>query len=212
MGHEGHGVAEGGDELGHGHGQGHGKKKHEHQHQHEHEHGHRHEHGKSPAGEHRARAPERIPCFVLTISDSKTPETDTSGDAIRERLLAAGHEVRGSQIVKDEAHEIRAAIEAAIEGGARAVVATGGTGLTARDSTYEVVSRLIERPLPGFGELFRMLSFQEIGAAAMLSRATAGVVSGAIVFALPGSPNGVRLAMEKLVAPELGHVLEQLSR
>ncbi len=171
----------------------------------------------TPAHEHRARGPAAVRCFALTISDTKTPADDASGDVIRAHLAAAGHAVVGSAIVRDDPPAIEAALRGAIAGGdgrppAQVVVATGGTGLTSRDSTFEVVSRLVERPIPGFGELFRMLSWEEIGSAAMLSRATAGVVAGAVVFALPGSPHGVRLAMERLVAPELGHLLEQLAR
>ena len=114
--------------------------------------------------------------------------------------------------MKDDSDAIRAAVEAAVASEARAVITTGGTGLTARDSTFEVLSDLIERPIPGFGELFRVLSYEEIQSAAMLSRAVAGVVRGTVLFALPGSSKGVRLGMEKLIAPELGHVLQQLHR
>lgn len=172
-----------------------------------------HAHGpKSPAGEHRARGPRAVRCFALTISDTKTEQDDASGQLIRRLLTEAGHQVVGSTIVKDEPAEIRAAILGALEGGAQVVVSSGGTGLTSRDSTFEVVSALIERPIPGFGELFRMISFQEIGSAAMLSRATAGVIKGGVVFALPGSPHGVKTALEKLVVPELAHVFEQLAR
>lgn len=174
-----------------------------------HDHGHR---PPSPAGEHRARGPRTVRCFALTISDTKTPGDDASGDLIRRLTQAAGHEVVGARIVKDDPAQIRAAVLEAIAAGAQAVIASGGTGLTSRDSTFEVVSALIERPIPGFGELFRWLSFQEVGSAAMISRATAGVVQGAVVFALPGSPNGVQLALERLVLPELSHLLEQLGR
>jgi molybdenum cofactor biosynthesis protein B len=165
-----------------------------------------------PHHQHRARAPRTVLCSALTISDTRTPETDRSGPVLRETLEAAGHQVVSQAIVPDDPEAIRAAILGALAEGAQAVVCSGGTGLTRRDSTFEVVSALIERPLPGFGELFRMLSYEEIGAAAMLSRAVAGVVGGGVVFALPGSSKGARLGMEKLVAPELGHVLDQLSR
>jgi molybdopterin adenylyltransferase len=165
-----------------------------------------------PVHTHRASAPTRVSCWALTISDTKTPETDRSGPRIQEALRAAGHAVLGASIVPDDPSAIRDAIEAAIKGGARAVVCTGGTGLTARDSTFEVVSALIDRPIPGFGELFRMLSYEEIKSAAMMSRAIAGVVRGTVVFALPGSTKAVALAMDKLIAPELGHIIEQLSR
>jgi len=173
---------------------------------------HEHEREHDPVAEHRARAPARIACFAVTVSDTKTEDTDRSGAAIAAALTGAGHELRGRRIVPDDPGAIRSAIEEAIAGGARVVVTTGGTGLTARDSTYEVVSGLIERPIPGFGELFRYLSWQEIRSAAMLSRATAGVVRGAVVFALPGSTKGVELALDQLVVPEMGHVLEQLAR
>lgn len=185
--------------------------------QHEHGHGRErgHEHGDrhvSPAGEHRARGPRSVRCFALTISDTKTEADDASGDLIRRLAQEGGHEVVGSLIVKDEPALIREGVLEAVGRGAQAVIASGGTGLTSRDSTFEVVSQLVERPIPGFGELFRMLSFQEVGSAAMLSRATAGVLKGAVVFALPGSPNGVQLAMERLIVPELRHVFEQLAR
>lgn len=166
----------------------------------------------SPAAAHRARAPRSAVCWAVTISDTKTEADDRSGALIHDALAAAGHEVRGRRLVPDDPERIRGAILEGIDAGAQAVITTGGTGLTARDSTYEVVSALIERPIPGFGELFRMLSWQEIRAAAMLSRATAGVVRGAVVFALPGSSKGVDLALRELIIPELGHVLEQLAR
>ena len=161
---------------------------------------------------HRAQGRAPVAYFALTVSDTRTEADDRSGDVIREVLDAAGHTRTGSAIVKDEPDQIRGAVLAAIADGAQAVVITGGTGLTTRDSTFEVLDALIERPLPGFGELFRMLSWEEIGAASMLSRATAGVVQGAIVFALPGSSKGVRLGVEKLIGPELGHIADQLGR
>lgn len=167
---------------------------------------------KDSVSQHRAQGRAPVRYFALTVSDTRTEADDRSGDVIREVLDAAGHTRSGSTIVKDEPAQIRAAVNDAIAGGAQAVVITGGTGLTTRDSTFEVLDALIERPLPGFGELFRMLSWDEIGAASMLSRATAGVVQGAIVFALPGSSKGVRLGVEKLIAPELGHIADQLGR
>lgn len=198
----------------HEHGHDHG---HEHGHAHEHDHGHEHA---SPAGGHRARGPASVPCFALTVSDTRTAADDTGGAVIREVLAERGHTLVGSQIVKDEPAQIRAAIQGALARGARVVITTGGTGLTSRDVTAEVVEALAERRIPGFGELFRMLSWEQVGSAAMLSRATAVVVKGGVagegrggvVFALPGSPAGVRLAMERLIAPELPHLLEQLGR
>jgi len=165
-----------------------------------------------PAAAHRAAGPARVRCAVVTVSDTRTLEDDPSGDAIRDRLTAAGHEVARRDLVRDDPPAIDAALTAALDAGAQAVLLTGGTGLTRRDSTYEVVTARIERPIPGFGELFRMLSFEQVGAAAMISRATAGTVGDAVVFALPGSRKAVELALERLIVPELGHVLEQLGR
>lgn len=163
--------------------------------------------------EHRASAPRAIGCFVLTISDTKTPETDTSGALIRELLTAAGHPVVGSAIVRDEPAEVQRVVRAACTDEAvGAVILTGGTGITSRDSTYEAVEQLLEKRLPGFGELFRMLSYQEIGAAAMLSRAQLGIRARRIVVSLPGSPNACRLALEKLIIPELPHLAREARR
>ena len=163
--------------------------------------------------EHKSHAPRAVGCFVLTISDSKTEETDTSGALIRELLAGAGHPVVGHAIVRDEPAQVVAAIREGCGNPAlRVFILTGGTGITSRDSTFEAVEALLDKRLPGFGELFRMLSFGEIGAAAMLSRAQAGVVQGRIVFSLPGSPNACRLALEKLIVPELGHLVREVSR
>ena len=163
--------------------------------------------------EHRARGPRVVRCFVLTVSDTRTMETDTSGLAIVERLALAGHVVVGRALVADDPGEIRALIEREIAtGDAQAVIATGGTGITSRDGTIEALRGLFEKELEGFGELFRMLSYQEIGAAAMLSRATAGLVRRRVVIALPGSEAAVTLAMERLLLPELGHLVEQAER
>ena len=161
--------------------------------------------------QHKATAPARIRCFVLTVSDTRTVETDRSGRAIAELLTAAGHEVTGSEIVKDEPADVIRAVSAQI-GVVDAVITTGGTGLTARDSTYEALTSLLDKRLDGFGELFRMLSYEDIGSAAMMSRAVAGTVRGTFVAALPGSEGAVRLAMEKLLLPELRHVVQQLRK
>jgi len=163
--------------------------------------------------EHRATAPRAIGCFVLTISDSKTPETDTSGRLIREVLSAAGHTVVGHAIVRDEPAQVAAIVRDGCANPAlQAFILTGGTGVTSRDSTFEAVEALLDKRLTGFGELFRMLSYEEIGAAAMLSRAQAGVVAGRALFSLPGSPNACRLALDKLIVPELGHLLREINR
>ena len=163
--------------------------------------------------EHRATAPRSVGCWVLTISDTKTPETDTSGALIRQLLLDAGHEVVGSTIVRDEPKDVQRVIhEACATDAVRAVIATGGTGITSRDSTYEAIEALLDKRLPGFGELFRMLSYQEVGAAAMLSRAQLGIHARRIIVSLPGSPNACRLALEKLLIPELPHLIREVSR
>jgi molybdenum cofactor biosynthesis protein B len=163
--------------------------------------------------EHKATAPKTVGCFVLTVSDTKTTETDTSGTVIRELLTAAGHRVVESRIVRDEPRDVaRIVRQACARDDVQAVVLTGGTGITSRDSTFEAVEALLDKRLPGFGELFRMLSFQEIGAAAMMSRAQMGLHARRIVVSLPGSPNACRLALEKLLIPELGHLLREASR
>ena len=163
--------------------------------------------------EHKATAPTSVACYVLTVSDTKTPETDTSGTLIRELLSAAGHRVTGSAIVRDEPAEVSRLVRAACaEAQVQAVILTGGTGITSRDSTFEAIEALLDKRLPGFGELFRMLSFAEVGAAAMLSRAQMGIHARRIVVSLPGSPDACRLALEKLIIPELGHLLREVSR
>lgn len=163
--------------------------------------------------EHKAHAPRSVRCFVLTVSDSRTEETDAGGRAIVELLVAAGHDVAGRAIVTDDASLVRNAIERQLASpDVDAIITTGGTGITSRDITYEVVSTLLQKRLDGFGELFRMLSFEQIGPAAMMSRACAGLSAGRIVIALPGSESAVRLAMERLVIPELGHLVQQARR
>ena len=163
--------------------------------------------------EHRATAPTVVGCFVVTVSDTKTAETDTSGAVIRELLTGGGHPVIGSAIVRDEPVDVtRVVREACGDARVQAVILTGGTGITSRDSTFEAVSALLDKTLPGFGELFRVLSYQEVGAAAMLSRAQMGIHAGRIVVSLPGSPNACRLALEKLLLPELGHLVREVRR
>jgi molybdenum cofactor biosynthesis protein B len=167
----------------------------------------------STPDEHKKTAPTTVGCFVLTVSDTKTADTDTSGALIRQLLMAAGHRVVDARIVRDEPDDVtRLVREACTRSDVQAVILTGGTGITSRDSTYEAVDALLDKRLPGFGELFRMLSFQEVGAAAMLSRAQMGLHARRIVVSLPGSPNACRLALEKLVIPELGHLLREASR
>jgi molybdopterin adenylyltransferase len=163
--------------------------------------------------EHKAAAPHSIRCFVLTVSDTRTEDTDTGGRAIADLLSAAGHIISGRAIVKDDPDQVRRVVrEQLAMPGVQAIVTTGGTGITSRDSTYETIAALLEKRLDGFGELFRMLSYEQIGAAAMMSRACAGLANGRIVISLPGSEAAVRLAMEKLIVPELGHLVQQASR
>ncbi|CAA9477058.1 MAG: Molybdenum cofactor biosynthesis protein MoaB [uncultured Rubrobacteraceae bacterium] len=163
--------------------------------------------------QHRGSAPEIIRVAVLTISDTRTPETDTGGDVVEELMRGAGHEVVVREIVRDEAAGIRTSlIDLLARSDVDAVVTTGGTGISARDTTYEVVDRMIEKKLDGFGELFRMLSYEEIGAAAVLSRAVAGSVGTKLVASLPGSRNAVSLGVEKLLVPEIAHVVFELRK
>lgn len=160
--------------------------------------------------EHKQQAPAAIRCFVLTVSDTRTEATDASGNAITALLTGAGHTVTGRAIVRDDAEFVKMNIERQVASGdCDVVISTGGTGITSRDNTFEAVDALLEKRLDGFGELFRMLSFQEIGSAAMMTRTVAGLVAGRIIIALPGSEAAARLAMEKLVLPEIGHLVQQ---
>jgi molybdenum cofactor biosynthesis protein B len=167
----------------------------------------------STDAEHKSRAPSSIGCVVLTVSDTRTDDTDSSGRAIADMLTGGGHRVLGRAIVKDDAAVLRGELERHLaRPDVDVVITTGGTGITARDTTVEVVETLLDKRLDGFGELFRMLSYAEIGSAAMMSRAVAGLVGGRIVASLPGSEAAVRLAMEKLVLPEIGHLVQQARR
>jgi molybdopterin adenylyltransferase len=161
--------------------------------------------------DHEQHARANLKVGVITASDSRTPETDESGGLIRTMLQDAGHSVDYYAIVPDDSEKISAALVTNLEN-LDAVIINGGTGITARDDTAEVVKSVLDKELEGFGELFRMLSFQEIGPAAMLSRAVAGVRHGKFVAALPGSPDACRLAMEKLLIPQLGHITYLLSK
>ncbi len=166
-----------------------------------------------PDVEHRARGPKSVRCFVVTVSDTRTEETDTGGRAIVDLLKASGHHVIGRAIVKDDPTAVRDLVQRqTASGDAQAVITTGGTGVSARDHTYEAITALLDKELHGFGELFRMLSYEQIGPAAMLSRATAGIANRCIIAALPGSEAAVRLALEKLLIPELGHLVEQATK
>ena len=163
--------------------------------------------------EHKAYAPVSVSCFVLTVSDTRTEANDTGGQAIRQLLENSGHTVTGHSIVRDDPTAVVRAVNVCLaDAGTRVIITTGGTGITSRDGTFEAIDGLLEKRLTGFGELFRMLSYEHIGAAAMMSRAIAGTLSGKAIFVLPGSPDAVTLAMTKLILPELGHVVQQLNR
>ena len=159
------------------------------------------------AAEHYAK----LRCAVITVSDTRTEETDRSGGLMRVQLDRHGHEVALYRIVPDEPDVIREVMKK-LAGTVDAVLFNGGTGISRRDGTYEAVSALLDKELPGFGELFRMLSYEEIGAAAMLSRATAGVYGDTIYFSVPGSLNAVKLALDKLILPELKHLVWDVVR
>lgn len=161
--------------------------------------------------EHRKTAVTAVRCAVLTISDTRAPDTDVSGRAIVDLLEAAGHVVPKRQILRDEPNDVHQAVLEQL-GGVDAIITTGGTGITARDSTYEAIAGLFDKRIDGFGELFRALSYPEIGSAAMMTRACAGVARGTAIFILPGSEHAVRLALSKLILPELGHVVRELRR
>lgn len=163
--------------------------------------------------EHRESAPESVGCVVITVSDTRTRATDRSGQIMRERLENAGHRVIGYEIVPDEPELINRVLdEHAANPACQAILFNGGTGIARRDTTFDVIAGRLEKTLPGFGELFRMLSYAEIGAAAMLSRATAGVFRGRLVISTPGSSNAVSLAMDKLVASELAHLVYEVTK
>ena len=152
-----------------------------------------------------------VSCAVITVSDTRSPETDRSGQMIKQLLLDAGHTVGAYTIVKDEAFMIQAQMNALSQrSDLDAVIFNGGTGIASRDSTYDAIESLLEKTLPGFGELFRWLSYQEIGSRAIASRAIAGIYQSKLIFSLPGSTNAVQLAVQKLILPELVHLVTQL--
>lgn len=154
-----------------------------------------------------------VNCAIATISDTRSRETDRSGQLIQQRLLDAGHAVRDYLILKDEPAQIHAHVEALGErSDIEALIVNGGTGIAPRDTTYDALAGLLEKTLPGFGELFRYLSYQEIGSRAIASRAVAGVYRGKLIFSLPGSSGAVTLAMDKLILPELRHLVAQLGK
>jgi molybdenum cofactor biosynthesis protein B len=161
--------------------------------------------------EHKAKGKRSIRCFVLTVSDTRDQTADASGQLIKSQLGNEGHQLAGYRIVKDEPAEIEALLRDVIaRGDVDAIIVNGGTGISPRDRTYEVVTNLLDKRLDGFGEIFRYLSYLDIGSAAIMSRAVAGSAAGKILISLPGSKGAVSLAMEKLILPELRHMVSQL--
>lgn len=162
---------------------------------------------------HRAAGKRGIGCGVITVSDTRTEDTDKSGALIKDALASTGHVVKSYHIVPDEPKELRQLLHALLaKPEVEAIIVNGGTGISPRDRTYEVVHDVIDKPLPGFGELFRHLSYEEIGSATILSRAVAGVAGHKVVFSIPGSSAAVRLAMERLILPELPHIVHELNK
>lgn len=163
--------------------------------------------------DHKAASPAHVRVFVLTVSDTRTDANDTSGAAIIEALKEAGHTIAGKAIEPDEPARVAELIRQQVAvGDVDAIITNGGTGLTSRDTTFEAIDALLTKRLPGFGELFRMLSYEQIGPAAMMSRACAGTIGKLVVISLPGSEKAVRLAMTKLVIPELSHLVQQATK
>jgi molybdopterin adenylyltransferase len=161
--------------------------------------------------EHKEKAKKSVRCFVITVSDTRDENTDTSGQTIKRYLTGEGHPTAGYRIVKDEPVEIEALLKEALgRDDVDSVIVNGGTGISPRDGTYEVVNRFLEKKLDGFGEIFRYLSYLEIGSAAIMSRAAAGTARGKVLISLPGSSGAVTLAMEKLILPEIRHMVSQL--
>lgn len=162
--------------------------------------------------EHRETSPEDVAFCIATVSDTRTPENDTSGDVIASMLKEAGYRLAERSIVRDEPAQILSALKRFMEGEAKAMVFSGGTGITSRDVTYETIAPLVDKMIVGFGEIFRFLSYRDIGSAAVMSRAFAGVVGKKIVFCLPGSPEAARLAVGSIIIPEIRHIVREVSR
>jgi len=168
--------------------------------------GHAHE-------QHKAHAPHCVTCVVITCSDTRTSQTDTSGQLMMRLLKEHGHELAGYHVIKDDPAQIRSLIEeAAAHDAVQAILVNGGTGISKRDSTFEAVDGMLEKRLVGFGEIFRYLTYKDIGSPAIMTRATAGIFRGRIIFSTPGSEGAVRLAMESLILPEIGHIIQQLNK
>ena len=162
---------------------------------------------------HKEQAPAAVVCGIVTVSDTRTPESDSSGALIREQLISHGHEARAYHIVKDDPKEIRRLLDLMLaRADLQALIINGGTGIAPRDVTFDVVAGLLQKELPGFGEFFRHFSYEEIGSAALMSRATAGIVNNKVVFSVPGSSGAVELAMKRLILPELSHLVYELNK
>ncbi len=162
---------------------------------------------------HKRKAPSRVNCAVLTISDSRTEQDDESGKLLKEKLSQSGHQVMSYSILKNDANAIRQEIDQLLrQEELQIIITSGGTGIGHHDVTVDTLSPLFEKKLDGFGELFRFLSYQEIGSASMMSRAVAGVLKGKVILCLPGSVEAARLAIEKIILPELGHLVWEVSR
>jgi molybdopterin adenylyltransferase len=163
--------------------------------------------------EHQKQGPQSIRCAVITVSDTRTPETDTGGQTVVHFLTAAWHEVLAREIIPDDPIRMKPLLQLfEARDDIDAILMTGGTGISSRDQTFETVSALLTKPLPGYGEIFRMLSYQEIGPAAILSRAVGGLIGGKVLLTMPGSPAAVKLAMEKIIIPQLPHLLRESRR
>ncbi|MFW6375886.1 MAG: MogA/MoaB family molybdenum cofactor biosynthesis protein [Thermoplasmatota archaeon] len=159
--------------------------------------------------EHKHNAPETVKCVVITVSDTRDVDKDTSGKLIKEKLSEMNHDIIGYEIVKDDKEEI---LQALGKYDAQVFIFNGGTGISERDVTPDCIKDVLDKELPGFGELFRSLSYEEIGSAAMLSRAVAGIYDEKVIFSIPGSTGAVKTAMEELILPELGHVVYEVNK
>ncbi len=167
----------------------------------------------APHKQHEAQGPSSVRCAVITVSDSRTLETDTGGKAVMDHLTAAGHSVVCREIVPDEPSRMKPLLLSLRErDDVDVILMTGGTGITSRDQTFETVSGLLDKSLPGYGEIFRMLSYQDIGPAAILSRAIGGLMGRKVLLTMPGSPAAVRLAMEKIIVPQIPHLMREARR
>lgn len=166
------------------------------------------------SAEHKSKAADKgaINIAIVTVSDTRTPQTDVNAAYLREEIAAAGHTVFGYHLIKDEPAQVNTVLDELVGGDVQVILFNGGTGISRRDTTFDALSLRLDKTIPGFGEIFRALSYEEIGSAAMMSRATAGVCSGKIVFSTPGSPAAVKLAWEKLIKPELQHLAWEVTR